>query len=237
MDASVSDAFKGRCLDPVPILSPMTADQAPARCRSQHECTKDHICTYPDPREQLMRIGIHSPDWQEAMANNSLRIVLWDGPRSEVYEQVIVSYHASQHWWLPSSLPLWSNLFFQCAPILLTSFPDLTCYTRYFSTISLSLYFFNLLPLPFLDGAQFVKVLLRTHLAHRHRQDSSNTFDFDAVEAAEITAPRLFRPSDARLRRDDIEWVERWTKIVRLTTAVLVAIAFGLAVLLWSMNL
>jgi hypothetical protein len=41
-----------------------------------------------------MRIGIRSPDWQEAMVNNSPRIVLWDGPRSEVYEQVIVSYHA-----------------------------------------------------------------------------------------------------------------------------------------------
>jgi hypothetical protein len=122
MDASVRDAFKGRCLDPVPILSPMTADKDPTRCRSQHGCTKDQMCTYPDPQEQLMRIGIQPPRWQEALVETSARIVLWDGPRSEVYEQVIVSNYASQHWWLPPSLPLWSNLFFLCVNMFYIAF-------------------------------------------------------------------------------------------------------------------
>ncbi|KAI5117126.1 hypothetical protein M0805_007973 [Coniferiporia weirii] len=147
----------GHCIDPIPILTPsfsvMKDDDA--RCYSSSDCHKraagegesqvdaaSRICVRPDNSAQLLRITVLSPVW-ERHDQSSRKTVLWNGPREEIWEQVTVDTLSPRFRFLPLWLPRVTSLFFE-----------------YLSTLSFSLYIFNLFALPFLDGSHFLSALL-----------------------------------------------------------------------------
>lgn len=71
-----------RCLDPLPILT-RPADNP--RCRVDADCTGDNtICIRTDPAAHLVRLAYKSVWNVEGPVE---QIVLWHGPRQEIYEQ------------------------------------------------------------------------------------------------------------------------------------------------------
>ncbi|WWC73119.1 uncharacterized protein I206_107085 [Kwoniella pini CBS 10737] len=91
------------------------------------------VCVRPIYSEQILRIGIKE--------NYEERIIIYKGPREEVLRNVKVGKKDARGW--PSGIR-WSELF-----------------VKYLSTIALSLFFFNLLPLPLTDGSQLLISLLQ----------------------------------------------------------------------------
>jgi hypothetical protein len=87
---------------------------------------------------------------------------------------------------------------------------------RYIKMATLSLYFFNLLPLPLLDGAQLLDVILTFSVYH------TTQINID-LEAVEISHPRRQKLS---------------TTVIYVVTTVLfcVAIIFTILPLRWSRN-
>ena len=94
----------GRCLDPVPLLAPAVgAKMQVPRCSTHSDCiTEDSDgnaeeivqmeCVQPAKNSHLLRIAVAPPAWEVADATGrhselQARIVLWDGPKEEVYEQ------------------------------------------------------------------------------------------------------------------------------------------------------
>jgi hypothetical protein len=87
-----------------------TPDSASSRCSSPSSCSTGQVCLVPDEREQLLRLTVMLPEWiqhhvrvdgdqgfvadAEAVPHVPYKatVVLWDGPREEVYEQ---------SWYLP----------------------------------------------------------------------------------------------------------------------------------------
>ncbi|EJD07925.1 uncharacterized protein FOMMEDRAFT_144109 [Fomitiporia mediterranea MF3/22] len=148
---------QGRCVDPIPILSPNPSTSPAGRCFSAKDCDehtaeqdamgKPKECVRPDLSAQLLRIGVSPPIWEIDLTskevNNETRTVLWSGPREEVWEQVKVGSLSPRHQILPLWLPNSLSLFFS-----------------YLSTLSFSLYIFNLFALPFLDGSHFLSALI-----------------------------------------------------------------------------
>ncbi|KAF6760371.1 hypothetical protein DFP72DRAFT_882024 [Ephemerocybe angulata] len=122
------------CTDPVPVLS----DASARRCyvASSH-CHPDEACLAPDV-SGLLRLTVQTEE--------ESKVLLWNGPRAEVKEQVRVGR------WRPR----------------LGAFPTLgmlEAHTRlwsYLEMASLSLYFLNLLPLPYLDGMELVRCLMQS---------------------------------------------------------------------------
>ena len=114
--------------------------------------------------------------------------------------------------WLPRLriLPLWLpsllDIFWQCVLVQL-SVRDSVIFTfiRYLTMATLSLYFFNLLPLPHLDGTELLLTIL-DFLFDRKQEP----FVYD-VEALEITDA----PEATRTRR---RWKQRLGKIISITT-------------------
>ncbi|KAG8704944.1 hypothetical protein FRC09_003241 [Ceratobasidium sp. 395] len=84
----------------------------------------------------VTRIGV-------VRGNGLERTVLWSGPSEEIWQQVHVGDIAPRYWFIPSGLPELFALF-----------------ASYTSTITLSLFFLNLLPIRYLDGAQLLSALL-----------------------------------------------------------------------------
>ncbi|KAJ1310561.1 hypothetical protein OPQ81_007290 [Rhizoctonia solani] len=72
--------------------------------------------------------------------------ILWSGPSEEIWEQVQVTDIAPRYWFIPLGLPELVSLF-----------------VSYTSTITLSLFFLNLLPIRHLDGAQILGAFLDTY--------------------------------------------------------------------------
>ncbi|KAH8109491.1 hypothetical protein DFH11DRAFT_1627687 [Phellopilus nigrolimitatus] len=160
------DGDQGHCVDPVPVLVPSSVGESAGpshtRCFSASDCI-DHRdedgkgksrgrpmeCIRPDVSAQLLRITIAPPIWAweerdgHGSVENETKTVLWSGPREEVWEQVKTGTFAPRSNFLPLWLPSSASLFFE-----------------YLSTLSLSLYIFNLFALPFLDGAYFLSELL-----------------------------------------------------------------------------
>jgi len=120
------------CIDPVVVF---TSD---IRCGAAADCGTDSACISPHQDSQLMRLKVrpHAMDDHETL-------VLWSGPAREIFEEVQVSI------WLPraSFLPLQF-------PLVIQNFWE------YLSMATLSLYLFNLLPLPLLDGTELLEVLI-----------------------------------------------------------------------------
>ncbi|KAL5483502.1 hypothetical protein ACEPAI_8734 [Sanghuangporus weigelae] len=170
----MQEGDQGHCIDPVPIL----ASSHSQRCFSTSDCNENTTanettggakeCIRPYATSQLLRITVSSPLWEKAEENGANHsrpsIVLWSGPSEEVWEQVQVGRLAPRYRFLPTWFPYTLSTFFS-----------------YLSTLSLSLYIFNLFPLPFLDGSHFLSALL-DYLGNSRDQtsyESGFTEDYD----------------------------------------------------------
>ncbi|EIM83886.1 uncharacterized protein STEHIDRAFT_113130 [Stereum hirsutum FP-91666 SS1] len=98
---------------------------------------EDGVCVRPRDGGELLRIVILDEDRE--------RVVLWRGPRGEVWEQVETSSlkPPSLLWFLPVYTPGTVSTFF-----------------AYLKSLTLTLYLLNLLPLPMLDGSQLLDAFL-----------------------------------------------------------------------------
>ncbi|TDL22534.1 hypothetical protein BD410DRAFT_788348 [Rickenella mellea] len=150
---SLNSAQRRHCIDPIPVLTPNHPNTPVLRCTATTDCVgvesagldrKSWECVRPDDMAQLLRISVEPPHWDSRRTNSSLRkTIIWSGPKWEVLAQVEVGKYQPRSPYLPLWLPDLVSLFCQ-----------------YLGTISLSLYFFNLFCLPFLDGSQLLSCLL-----------------------------------------------------------------------------
>ncbi|KAK0211143.1 hypothetical protein DFS33DRAFT_353756 [Desarmillaria ectypa] len=122
------------CLDAVPLL---TKPKENIRCNSVPSCEGNTICVRPAESAQLLRISVQVTD-QEGD-----EIILWRGPKKEVLQQVQLGTLRPRL----SLFPLW-------LPSILFVLEG------YLKMATISLYLFNLLPLPYLDGSRFLETLL-----------------------------------------------------------------------------
>jgi S2P endopeptidase len=84
---------------------------------------------------------------------------------------------------------------------------------------TLSLYLFNLLPLPYLDGSQFVQAMLGILF---DEGTSFDEYDIEALEAASSQRP---------LRRNRAKWKERLGKVIPVATCCLFVVSAVLALI------
>lgn len=70
-----------RCLDPIPLLTQTDKNQEPRRCSLSASCSPVSLCVWPRQGEQLLRISMRLSD------SSPEEILLWSGPRREVWEQ------------------------------------------------------------------------------------------------------------------------------------------------------
>jgi hypothetical protein len=85
------DQSWGCCMDPVSILTPSHEDAIPVRCQTDSSCSDSQVCLVLGAMEQLMRITSRPPTWDASSPTSpngtGMRVVLWDGPRDEVFEE------------------------------------------------------------------------------------------------------------------------------------------------------
>ncbi|KAH9003330.1 hypothetical protein EDB86DRAFT_2891522 [Lactarius hatsudake] len=138
----LTDEDTSRCTNASELLVPTT--HVVTRCEGP--CTNGQMCVGLRGGEEFLRISVQSDD-----PKNPTRVVLWRGARDEIYQGVDVTR------WRPRSpfLPLW--------------FPNLAAkIMQYIQTLTISLFFLNVLPLPQLDGG----ILLDAVLRHLERKSS-----------------------------------------------------------------
>ncbi|KAI6044524.1 hypothetical protein EDC04DRAFT_314242 [Pisolithus marmoratus] len=87
--------------------------------------------------------------------NGSEEVVLWKGPRREIWEQVEVSTFKSRS-------PLVSDGVRRC----------IWDFVEYMKLINLSLYLVNMLPIPALDGFQLLAILLELMFGREYERSS-----------------------------------------------------------------
>ncbi|KAF8626451.1 hypothetical protein AX15_004867 [Amanita polypyramis BW_CC] len=138
------------CLDPLTILAVPDG----TRCSTISPCPARYICSRPDEQEQLLRLTTGYPMEKQI-------IILWSGPPDEIENAVTLGTLEPRFHFIPLSLPL-----------LLTKF------SRYLSLATLSLYFFNLLPIHPLDGHHLLILLL--NVAVDGNRDSEE-YDMEAT--------------------------------------------------------
>lgn len=199
-------------MDPLPILTrPRTA----RRCDSNGDCISgqaEGVCVHPSLSSQLLRISVHE-ELEEPVKET---ILLWTGPRIEVWQQgqrcfaevqlggltLYIIVHVSS--FLPRLfiLPFW-------LPTLLNS----VC--GYLSSITLSLFLFNLLPLPYLDGGEFLSVLLD----RASDRPVSNSMEAEIYELSDLEEGY----TDVRYYRSSRRWITTIEKTVKLCCVFMVA--------------
>ncbi|KAF8201041.1 hypothetical protein K438DRAFT_1821267 [Mycena galopus ATCC 62051] len=185
---AVSSAEKG-CLDAIPILT----DTRERRCAFDADCSDASQCVRPDESAQILRLTIHS-EGQD-------RVILWSGPPMEVYEQVEIGKFLSRF----RIFPLWL-------------YASMRLFWGYLKMATLSLYLFNLLPLPYLDGSQFVQALL----GMAFQVDTGfDEYDVDALEAASTT--------NRSERRNRGRWKESLAKGISIVTTCFFVLSVLLA--------
>ncbi|KIM76861.1 hypothetical protein PILCRDRAFT_825840 [Piloderma croceum F 1598] len=208
---------RDKCLDPIPLLtnpysdtnsiedhnSPTPPLGTRGRCSSSNPCGGGEECVRLREDERILRITFRDdPGGRE-------EVVLWSGPRVEVLEQVEVGTLRPRFWFLPLGLPGAVRVFF-----------------NYLQMATLSLYIFNLLPLPFLDGTQLLDAILDFILVSVNGSGSySDTIDLEALEDGRGRGGRMRgRDGHARLKY----WIGR---IVRAATLGLCTGCVGLGVI------
>ncbi|KAG0698419.1 hypothetical protein DFH29DRAFT_1002860 [Suillus ampliporus] len=156
------------CTNPVAILSKMQN-----RCDSSTLCLESQSCIKPTGDQDLLRIMVH----QQGTSTKDDRVVLWGGPKYEVWEQVQTTHLAPRFDILPLGLPLLLADFFQ-----------------YLTLTNLSLYLLNSLPLPALDGSQLLIILLEMAFT-RWLYRPSTILDIEALRT------RGGRPHERRVQQ------------------------------------
>ncbi|CAE6434561.1 unnamed protein product [Rhizoctonia solani] len=133
----------GRCLNAFKVFDPPETPMAISHGRCASKCITADAAAAEDEPDQvcvrangITRIGVLRNGEDE-------KNILWSGPSEEIWEQVRVTDIAPRYWFVPLGLPVLITLF-----------------VSYTSTITLSLYFLNLLPIRHLDGAQVLGALL-----------------------------------------------------------------------------
>ena len=121
---------------------------------------------------------------------------------------------------LPMGLPvLWNTMFLcvlSCARCLARFTHDV--HFRYLKMLSLSLFFFNLLPLPFLDGGQLFDVLYDWRTSERDDPTDGEAVMLDQLEAAPLEAMHASQPTrPLRAQRRKA----RWRKVVHVSVGML----------------
>ncbi|KZT35486.1 hypothetical protein SISSUDRAFT_163590 [Sistotremastrum suecicum HHB10207 ss-3] len=145
------------CLDPLALFTP-SGNEPALRCWSQDECASG-TCIVPHSSAQLLRIRVKPFIWVSETPTS--RVVVWNGPRTEVFEEVQVGIYQPKY----SSGPVWLPRIFEILQ-------------GYFITINLSLFFFNMLPIRALDGGQAVEALLELLMKLKAQDD----FDIELGE-------------------------------------------------------
>ncbi|KAL9709462.1 hypothetical protein Ac2012v2_007197 [Leucoagaricus gongylophorus] len=144
----LANTQQSACLDPVPILT-----QQHTRCAAD-TCKDGFICVRPAETDHLLRITVFDPQQKRQY------VVLWQGPRHEIYHHVTVGTRLPKFSFLPLRFPVWLNTLWE-----------------YMLMVNLSLFLFNLVPIVGLDGSH----LLRSILAAAYPQPQSN--DIEALES------------------------------------------------------
>ncbi|KAK7689510.1 hypothetical protein QCA50_007302 [Cerrena zonata] len=154
-----------RCLAPLKILNA----ESSRRCQAVSDCSETDLCILPKSKGAVLRIEFLVPDdLVPGVAHGDLdahlRTIVWSGPREEILEDVEVSSYRANLSFVPRQLPSILGLFIQ-----------------YLSTLSLSLYLLNLLPLHMLDGGQLLDAAL--DFIQPTRDDE---YDLESLEAGDV---------------------------------------------------
>ncbi|KAF8841485.1 hypothetical protein BDN67DRAFT_928192, partial [Paxillus ammoniavirescens] len=131
---SKEDAAVQYSLSPAPIFT-----ENAARCNSSMECATSTSCVVPRSDQQLVRITVA---WDYA-GNSGKDIVVWKGPKREIWEQVEVGNLRPRFSFVSLKLP-----------------SVVSCFFEYMKLANLSLYLVNMLPLTVLDGHRVLIALL-----------------------------------------------------------------------------
>ncbi|KAH0828615.1 hypothetical protein J3R83DRAFT_2945 [Lanmaoa asiatica] len=140
-------------LDPVQIFTDNLA-----RCNSSTECLPLSSCVVPRDDQQLVRISV----LMNHVGTSIEDIVVWKGPKEEIWEQVQVSNLRSRFSLVSAKLPKFASAFFE-----------------YMKIANLSLYLVNTLPIMALDGYQSLVVLLQ--LFYGPFSDGLQRIDLEAL--------------------------------------------------------
>ncbi|KAH9915065.1 peptidase family M50-domain-containing protein [Epithele typhae] len=165
-------AFEG-CVDPLLFLDP-DPDAPVRRCETAADCGRVQACVRPRGDQPLVALKMHLPPWLRADGDGEPeRTLVWQGDRDEIAREVEVGDWLASSSWLPMALPAVCTLFF-----------------TYMQMLTLSLYFFNLLPLPFLDGGQLLDVLTTSRGAPSRTDADAEDIELGGGEAARTVASR-----------------------------------------------
>jgi len=140
-------------LDPVLIFS----ENFP-RCNDSTECSSSSSCVVPRSDEQLVRISV----LRNYRNESTEEIIVWKGPKEEIWEQVQVGHLRPRFPFVLSMLPELASAFFE-----------------YMKIANLSLYLVNMLPIMGLDGYQSLAVLLQ--LSFGRVSDGLESIDLEAL--------------------------------------------------------
>ncbi|KAH7911755.1 hypothetical protein BJ138DRAFT_1084989 [Hygrophoropsis aurantiaca] len=187
------------CLDPIPILT-----ENRHRCSTVAECGAVETCVKLHDTEQLLRISLQRNPVLPSSINDE--VILWAGPKAEVWEQVKVGTLIPRFSFLPLGLP-----------------NTIKEFMNYLLLTNLSLYLLNLLPLPGLDGSQLLTVVLELIFTGRSNLMDAGTYDIEDLSIHR----RRFRESTAqRLLR----------KIISTSTIALLSLCILLGLTKWIMG-
>lgn len=210
-----NDAEVAPCSAAHEIAFQVVGDASEARCLSPHSivfvpsrpcasgCTQSQLCIRPADYERIVRLRVRSGKQRDT--------VLWSGERAALLNDVHVSRRSPR---LFSSATRWSSLFM-----------------NYLKLVSLSLFLFNLLPLPHTDGIALFSALFPVALrgpggrssADRQltgqpsRHPTINPYRYDSDDEDE-TEPRWTGHS----RREEV-WARRVRRTVEGVMAAVVA--------------
>jgi len=170
---------EARCISPLLVMNPVASglgDASPSRC--DERCALGHqACLRPRQGEQLLRIVVEPPSWISGAQSG---VIIWRGPKREVWDQVEIGNFQPRHWTIPLYLPTLISIFFS-----------------YLSIVNISLFAFNLVPLAFLDGSEILDACL--DLALRAGADvAAESYDPEMISPNPMQWRRLWKD---RLRR------------------------------------
>ncbi|KAI0084668.1 hypothetical protein BDY19DRAFT_970529 [Irpex rosettiformis] len=225
--ADSSLEIERRCIPPLSVLQPSSSHEKPddgssselKRCREAAHCASHSLCARLDQKEDLLRIKLVLPPSHSSREKGDnpsdereIKTVVWSGPREELLEEVEVSTYLPRYAFLPLGVPNAGAVLFS-----------------YVSTLTLSLYLFNLLPLPYLDGSQLLEALF-DFVQERTSINSSRSASGDLESGYNSSSTRL---GALRLR----SWkADRWrTKMVGGAKVISVGL-MGLCVILGVWN-